>query len=646
MLEGPRLFENGNMTTPRPAAAALAPVPLVAPSLDLPPPPPPPPPPQSAPPLVNAHPRLDKFRELYESPDVIVQRHEDLQDAREDLMGTRFRMQAKRKRVRTVREHTGEKEGVAISQMRQFLLEHEIDLPPNVQEAWDQVHASRDQLGMLEAEYDEVEEKYHSQEIRYTEVEATFVDNLLNSGPPPSVMLRPDVSVTRVDPWTSFAIGSPEGWNAHSLADEAERADSTADHEQPQDQIQQPPAQSVPIAERPFSSGTDQNLPRLTDQLIDQIYSSTPFRSAETRARVDDWLFDILSNSCLQRAQLRALDPFNSLEQESWWQLVEQTWTLDSYAATQPHTGDSTFSQGIGSQPPSAADLVVLGPDSLDLKDPVPRTLLPEEQTLDALEEPSVAPSIESGDLWEESVDEVPPTIIEEHKLDDTTHSVSTDPANTHRTFSSDDLASNTTIERACSCLNCRTIHGHPPEFEPQIRHTTFIDRQVALRQGRSPMATPKQNAQDSGTPNDSLLPIALLESPKPTSAVSESLIPGWPSELVDDYKRDERDPVSTHDSLTPRLGPYETSISPCPSFDTSRSSATEQVSSIDPVSAPTARTNQLKPSSQLSFSILPLTPHALHAEPSGSTKLDLPFVTISDTSLRLPGPTSDDMYS
>ena len=499
-------------------------------------------------------------------------------------MGTRFRMQAKRKGVRMVREQTGTKEGYLIHQLRQFLHEKQIELPPEVQNAWDQVDVSRDKLGLLEAEYDEVEEKYHGQEIRYTTDEAKFVDNLLKADSAPTLLVDRD--------------------------------------------------------RKAFS---------LTDEVMGERYSRSPFKLAESRAQINDWLLKVTKESNFQQFQLRVthgLDEMDEATKETWWKEVERTWNLDSSATTLLNTGDSTFSQGIGSEPLSAADLVKVGPGSLDLKDPVPRKLLPEEPILDAPEKPSFAPTIESDDLWEPG--EIPPPTQHEQKSDDSTQSVSTGLSHTHRTISTDEVASNTTIEQACSCLNGPICQDHSIHSENRTRPSTFIERQISLlasQQRRSPLSTPMQEISDSEAPTKISPPIPRTDSPKPTTATSEPLIPDWTTDLVDDYKLSERDPVSTNDEPTPRLRPHETSAFPCPSFDTSRSSTVEHVSPEASIATPPVWMSQPKASSESFLPVLWLNPGAF-ARVSDSTDIwNLPFVGISDSTLRLPGPISDDMY-
>ncbi len=566
------------METPQPVPATLAPVSMGTAFND---PPPPPPPQYALPPVISYSP--EAFSHQYRDPVDIVEHHEELQDSRENLMGTRFRMQAKRREIRTFREQIGKKEGILIDQLRMFFLDQEINLPRNVLEAWDQVDGSRNTLNTMESEYDVVEEKYHSQEIKYTADEGRFIENLLQR---------------------------------------SSMANLPVDH--------------------------DQNASSLTTQVIDERYSRSPFRLTETRAQIDDWLLQLTKESSFQKLQLRAIQGIDKLDkddQDAWWDRVEQSWTLDSSADTQLHNGNSTFSQGIGSQPPSAADLVKPGSDSMDLKDTVPRDLLPGDPDLDAAENPKLAPTIESEDLYEET--EIQPPTHHEQKNDDTAKSVSTDPSQTHRTISSDEFATNTTTEQTCSCSNSSTCQDHSILSENQTRPSTHIDRQLALmsQRRRSPLSTPRQDTRDSEDPVGSPPLILQPGSPKHQSATLEPPTSDWPIELVDDYKSDERDPVSTSDDHTPRLRPHETSVSPCPSFDTSKSSTIDHASPVASVGTPPIRMTQPKHSSQLFLPILQLTPDALSEVSVSTNALNLPFVDISDSTLRLPGPISEDMY-
>ncbi|EUC38004.1 hypothetical protein COCCADRAFT_22545 [Bipolaris zeicola 26-R-13] len=146
--------------------------------------PPPPPPPQSAisPQILDTIPVRKPgvstegipSREFSE----IERQHGELVIEREDLMGSRFQMQMDRQKISETREKTGTQEGLVMDQLRTFLHKQAITLPQDIAETFELIDAFRDQLGSLEAEYDDTEQKYTLKELKYSRKELEFIGKL------------------------------------------------------------------------------------------------------------------------------------------------------------------------------------------------------------------------------------------------------------------------------------------------------------------------------------------------------------------------------------------------------------------------------------------------------------------------------------
>ncbi|CAN9452743.1 unnamed protein product [Alternaria alternata] len=121
-------------------------------------------------------------------------RFEELQDEKEDLTGTRFRLQRdRRKASHLIREKTDERMGSALSQLQRFLEEEGITLPRAIQKEFEQINRLRDQLGLREAEYDDAEQQYNDQEVKFVQRLSIFVDDLLDDLPRPLPTTSPEI---------------------------------------------------------------------------------------------------------------------------------------------------------------------------------------------------------------------------------------------------------------------------------------------------------------------------------------------------------------------------------------------------------------------------------------------------------------------
>lgn len=107
-------------------------------------------------------------------------RYDAVRDEREDLMGSRFRLQSIRGGLRSLREQTGAQEGLAINRLKQFLLVQGVALPEDIRENFDRIDTLRDKLGLREAEYEDAERAYDMQELAYNSRESELFDSMFS----------------------------------------------------------------------------------------------------------------------------------------------------------------------------------------------------------------------------------------------------------------------------------------------------------------------------------------------------------------------------------------------------------------------------------------------------------------------------------
>jgi hypothetical protein len=103
---------------------------------------------------------------------------EDLGDARDSLVGSRFRLRTRRRQLQTTHEQAVSQVGETSELMRRYLLSNELDLPNDLRSAWSRVDATRDTLGGLDADFEEEEENYNKEDWQYTLKERNFVESL------------------------------------------------------------------------------------------------------------------------------------------------------------------------------------------------------------------------------------------------------------------------------------------------------------------------------------------------------------------------------------------------------------------------------------------------------------------------------------
>ncbi|OAL51762.1 hypothetical protein IQ07DRAFT_391068 [Pyrenochaeta sp. DS3sAY3a] len=481
----------------------------------LPPPPPPPPsasqmPPPPPPPFGYAPNPFGKAPGLKDNnfnADKIEQQHENLRDLQQDLLGHRFRLKASRKLIRNVREETGAKEGSAISQLRRFLSEQDIQLPPSIADAFEEVYALKDRLGLLESEYEDAEKDFNFQELMLAQHESQFVDSLFSGNEPPTTSFPPIAPIPGSNTMTSFALGSPEVWNTPDpelgITSGPELIVST-----PHAASEIPHSEARPTPTPPLLMPGSDRAPSLQkNDLFFQVsqLSSDNFPShggrlkwADTKERVNQWLSDLISGSSLQRTQLELI-------QDGYGKDVVNNLSTGDPDATQFHTGDSTVPLDSSSKAISIPDLDNVEQNNLGSNSPQLGNSFPEEKNVDALEELNIPRSIQAGDLEDPSQsNNILPNPLQTLSTDETTPSVATEAADDHRNSDMEDVPSRPKLAYSYPNSQSGSNQAHQTDSDQQSesldqslhlpvpRHNTDTSTASAISTDSLPSAAPR----------------------------------------------------------------------------------------------------------------------------------------------------------
>lgn len=117
---------------------------------------------------------MDSISRLRQALKIASENHEELADAREEVLVEREAVRSRAKRVRAQRIRTGDAEASFINQFRKTFLEHASSFPPALAAAYQKVIEERDALGSIEVDYLQVEEDLGAHEWEFTEKENDF----------------------------------------------------------------------------------------------------------------------------------------------------------------------------------------------------------------------------------------------------------------------------------------------------------------------------------------------------------------------------------------------------------------------------------------------------------------------------------------
>jgi hypothetical protein len=277
--------------------------------------------------------------------DAIAAEQEDLRDARESLMGFRFRLRTKRRELQVAREKAGSKAGTAINLVRRYLQEQGIELPADITSVFSEVDVLRDELGMQEVDYEESEEKFNSEEWKYTQEEEEVIEALTAYRPPSQVLPTHTLSgmhevpdmLPDADKHLALEEGPPMFTNLTNGQDDVINViDNRPESEG------QVIGGSIPVFSQfaPSRNG----LAQLTEG---QKFGHPQEQWPRTRERINDWLWEIMTQSTFHKERLR--------DEHEWLKLVARHWSSDGLQSFTFHTGDTTASEPLNKPASSVA---------------------------------------------------------------------------------------------------------------------------------------------------------------------------------------------------------------------------------------------------------------------------------------------------
>lgn len=307
----------------------------------------PPPPPLYPPGNLYLPPPPPSTDAVVQASTTVAQRHavingydqelDHLRDARDAMMGDRFRLRSKRNELRSIRNEASAKDGSIFNMLRQWLRRHKI--PQQIEDRFDEASNLRDQLGQLEAEYDEAEMKYDEIEWNYTRKESKIVDLLFDTERVPVDAPHQKIDLLQAATLTRFAVG-----NSTIL-----RGDAPLERLSHWNFFRTPEGSEIcrcePLLTLPRSSTVQSNssTAKSANDVNTDTISGAQFEWEEKLRRIDKWLLDILLASPLQIARLKAMEHMNDLDGVSWLKRVEENWSLQ-HDLPVFHSGDSTVS--------------------------------------------------------------------------------------------------------------------------------------------------------------------------------------------------------------------------------------------------------------------------------------------------------------
>ena len=268
---------------------------------------------------------------------------QELEDVNQDLTGSRFRLQRDKTRFQNIRKKTGEKEGYALNQLRGFLEEKGITLPRSIEESFEQVHTLRDQLGLQEADYDDAEQRYNEQELRFIQKLSHFFDNMsddilrpLRIDHPEMISLPANNAANLTSPPDSWVVLNLE--TGDTVIPEVTKPSTMANASTTASEISTLLALVAPsntsghsqTGLAPSKKGRHDLLE--PDTRIGLIYQTN----------IHSWLLNVISTSSLQKAFLPIPPEANELYEASWWEGDEEHWYLTSSVGTQFYNDSST----------------------------------------------------------------------------------------------------------------------------------------------------------------------------------------------------------------------------------------------------------------------------------------------------------------
>jgi hypothetical protein len=600
-------------------------------------------------------PRINPPDQYADLLDRIEEHHEELRDAREKLIGVRFRLRARREELRTTREKAAVQAGSAFDLVKRFMLGQGYDLPQNVRQAIEDADNWRDRLGIRELEFEQAEEAYNLEEWKYTEEEKKFVDDLSTNTPLAPASLAPPFGAFDTRGLTRLSFGISDADDALAVPEVPTISPNVLDLTHLSEDSRKT-EQSRVKGLLHFTAPPKRNWASMfhATTLIDRHtqfrlrsrpYSETDLGDArlkwsDTRNRIEEWLLETLEHSGLHRARLRSQLSNTKLDDETWWKLVCEHWSSDTPEGEVIHTGDTVASTIDGSQPVSATAFRKIF-EECNMDDPEARLssatpLVSDDRVVDALENMDFPSTLSASDLF----DRTPKRVTFAARVDST----STQPTAGSTTSSQINDSSISTLNKESSYTSSGGVASIRP-VDPLGASRTRYDRELdeLARPGNAEfaMAPPLFHTGLVVATEASIAPNIASRKTSLTSNVSASLRSTASTTAVLGIEHDTStpDPTEVHGSGSPINRPPDEE-DPIYSWAEHRLRAARG-RTRHPF-APFIRVKSPEPWSLPLLRLTPLpSPDSENRSLAASLRRleNVPFVAFSDSPFRLPGP-------
>ncbi|KAH7409819.1 hypothetical protein DE146DRAFT_604907, partial [Phaeosphaeria sp. MPI-PUGE-AT-0046c] len=338
---------------------------------------------------------------------------EDIRDAREGLLGSRFRLQVQRRELLNIREKTATQAGATFDLVRKYLITINVALPDEIKLAISATEQLRNELGGQEVEYDEAEKAYNLEEWEYTSKESKFIDDMCGATPVPDHAIKSAPTMDYPDGASRFSLGrqdienivaEAEGDVPHELLDiQGVLVDDDGPNEVPNTvagEVHETYAESDGQRSASTHDLTADTSRSLLFAELDP--NHTRLKWAGTRRSIDEWLLHALEHSRFEKAQFQVWLSEHT-DNEGWWSFVDQHWYPESPDGSHHHMADTTISEEGSSGPVSSNAMHNLfdAPDTPEsavrhFSDP---PLIAEDRIVDALDDVNFPTDIEPRDL-------------------------------------------------------------------------------------------------------------------------------------------------------------------------------------------------------------------------------------------------------
>jgi hypothetical protein len=471
---------------------------------------------------------------------------ESLRDLRDELMGARFRMAAKRKELRDLHISTVAKDGHVFNLLRQYLNDACVDVPQNIADALADACSLRDQLGVMEVGYDETEASYNKLEWTYSRRETRFVERVLDNNLVPSDTLdrsrsadnleilqltRSMTRSTKDDPVISDFAAYTDEIGTRSIAELsaflAEQNLATP----------QGPRERFQGSSSPWKSPNDLISVR-TKPAEGFNPTHDHLRWMEKMNKIHEWLFDTVDTSPLQKLCLKAMHDFGFTDTTTWWEHTK--WLLVQDYSTHFHTGDSTaFSHTV-----SARNL-----------EPTEGGMSSVSSALESCSTNQVLLGIQSA--------AVPDDVALSATIESSEYREAIDQAAIPRNISAD-------IRRGATGVEMAQIS--------QNKASAILDQKIGFQTSRDLTCLPKRNhmpqVKETEPQEVSVLPVKL-----DVNSISSG---SPPQPTLDPNSRNQRRKVSSHTRITPHQFSESGQSSSLATSNSKSPRSKESVSSID----------------------------------------------------------------